>query len=79
MAYITTYPNKTLEVDLEGESKLLLYPDDDTSHSVAFNLYLAVTDYLIQEGYFDPDGLDSSGERYRLIDALLNNPLSDSI
>ncbi len=79
MVYITEFKNGTLEVDLEGESKLLLYPDDDTSHSVAFNLYLAVTDYLIQEGYFDPDGLDSSGEQYQLIDALLNNPLSDNI
>jgi len=72
-AYVYCDTNLHTVIDACGDKNIRLVPEDDASHDNAFALYLAVTDYLNREGYFDPDGLESADERYNRVFALLNN------
>lgn len=75
--YIAMHVDGDTVIDLCGKKKIRLAPDDTVSHDNAFALFLAVSDYLTREGYFDPDMMDSSLERYDSVRKLLDGPISD--
>lgn len=76
-AYIACHVDGRTVIDLCGKKKISLSEDNNVSHDNAFALYLAVTDYLVREGYFDPDGLEPSIERYNQVNLLLNQEPED--
>lgn len=56
-----------------------LWADKDVSHEIGITLFIAVSDYLTQEGFFDPDMLESSAERYRAMSVLLQQFQNGSV